>query len=516
MKKIDELLEHIQLREEDYEMFQEEPVTDEELQEIKNRVLEGVRKEQIEKEQVQKEQIADLATPELETKIKRKRKRWILPLVATLAIGSSLVAEVANGNLGEIFHVIFGENTANIGDSGLELGISDTKQGITLNVQGIVGDKQNAILLFDIEKEEEQPFIGNNIEFGKLNFKVEEKKSLKGWNPFKLYSTTESSGSFGWGLIDEGYQQPNRLTFKLDATLDQNLIGAEGILEIEDITEIESGDWESEVDLVAFFKAHPELLSQVSIPMPEELIHYSSTEELKYEGYTADEIEEIMNDIPKRGLSSKNLGLDLYPEFESNWIVDNIGFIGDQLHIRMSGAGRKHYTPAFKDASGNEVEMTYNITTYSSSEEGEGVSGGYYVYNIKDIEALNKVRLSTYFSKEIETIKGKWQVRFKIDIKNQEKNIQTDQTIPWIEDTKLEIEEMKLSNLSLKVTYKGGKLHNYPRVYVQFKDGKEQEAFRHGATYGENMAECTYAFAAPIDVSEVEAIRINEVEIPVE
>ena len=510
MKHIDELLEEIHLREEDYEMFQEEPVTDEELQEIKNRVLEVVRKEK-----VGEDIVAEATVTELEKK-RRKTKRWILPLVATLAIGSSLAAGVASGNLSEIFHVIFGENTANIGDSGLELGISDTKQGITLNVQGIVGDKQNAIILFDLTKEEGESFKGNNIEFGKLNFKVEEKKSLKGWNPFKLYSTTESSGSFGWGLIDEGYQKPGQLTFKLDATIDQNLIGSEGILEIEDITEVQTEYWDSEVNLVDFFKAHPELLSQAAIPMPEDLLHYTSAEELKYEGYTADEIKRMMDDIPTRALPSRNLNLDLYPEFESNWRVDNIGFINNQLHIRMSGIGNEDYMPAFKDALGNEVEMTYNITTYSSSEEREDISKGYYVYDIKDIEALQQVKLSTYFAKEFQTVKGKWQVRFKIDIKNQEKSITTDQTIPWIDNMNLTIEEMKLSNLSLQVTYKGGKLHNYPKVNVRFKDGKEQEVFRHGATYGDNMAECTYAFTAPIDVSEVEAIIINEVEIKVE
>ena len=503
MKNIDELLEEIHLREEDYEMFQDEPVTDEELQEIKNRVLEVVRKEQV------------TEVTDLENKKRRKARRWILPLVATLAIGTSLVAGVASGNLGEIFNVIFGENTANIGESGLELGISDRQQGITLNVQGIVGDKQNAIILFDLEKEDGEPFKGNDIKFGKLNFQVEEKKSLKGWNPFKFYSTTESSGRFGWGPIDEGYQEPSKLIFKLDATLNQELIGSEGILEIEDMTEVQTGYWDSAVNLEDFFEAHPSLLSQASIPMPEELLHYTSAEELKYEGYTEDKIKKIMDNIPTRALPSRNLNLDLYPEFESNWRVDNIGFIDNQLHIRMSGTGDKHYTPAFKDASGNEVEMTYNITTYSSSEEREDIVGGYYIYDIKDIEALKKVKLGSSFSKEFQTTQGKWQVRFQIDIKNQEKRITTDQTIPWIDDMSLTIEKMKLSNLSLQVTYKGGNLHNYPKVNVRFKDGKEQEAFRHGATYRENLTECTYAFTAPIDVLQVEAIIINEVEIKV-
>lgn len=513
MRRIDELLESVALKEEDYEMITEELLTESELDELKERVLQVVREEKGEGEEksVQEEVIS------LESTKRRKSKRWLLPLVATLTIGGSLIAGVTSKNLGGMFKVIFGENVSNIGESGLELGISDTQQGITLNVQGIVGDKQNAIILFDIEKPEDESFEGNSIKFGKLNFEVKKGWEFKGWNPFKVYSSTVSGSSYGWRSIDEAYQTPNQRIFQLEATLDETLIGKDAVLEITDIIEVQEGDWESEVDLVDFFKKHPEYLEQASIPMPQDLLTYISEEELKYEGYQEKEIKKIMEDIPKRALPSRNLELDLYPELKSNWKVDNIGFIEDQLHIRMYGVGNSAYTPSFKDALGNEVEMTYNITTTSSTnEQDEDVSIGYYVYDIKDLEALSEVKLSSWFQKEIQKTKGQWQVPFTIDIKNQEKLIATNQEIPWYNDTYLTIKDMKLSNLSLQVTYVGEKIYGIPKMKIKFKDGTEQETFRQASTHGENQRECTYTFGVPIDISEVESIKINEVEIQVE
>ncbi len=513
MKYIDELLKEINLREEDYEMFQDEQVTDEELQEIKNRVLEEVRKEQIGDEGILENQVTDLRKGK-----RKKKKRWILPLVATLAIGTTLTA--TSGNLDQIFNAIFGENTKYIGESGLELGVSDTHEGITLNVQGIVGDKQSALILFDFTREDGENFKGNSIELGELKFQVQEKGIFKGWNPFKFFrgigKETESLTSYGWGMIDEGYQKPNKLTFKLDATLDKNLIGSEGILEVEDVIEVQTEYWDSEVSLVDFFMAHPELLSQSSIPMPQEFLTHTSEEELKYEGYTEDEIKEIMNHLPKKALPSRNLNLDLYPEFESNCRIDNIGFIDNQLHIRMSGIGGGDYMPSFKDERGNEIETVYNIRKYSKNKEGERVSTGYYIYDIRDIDHLGQVKVSTWFSKKLQTTQGKWKVRFKIDIKNQEKIIKTDQTIPWMNHTSLTIEEMTLSNLSLRVIYQGQSMYNTPKVEIKFKDGRKQEVFRQGATHEENRLECIYAFTEPIDIAQIEAVIINEVEIKVE
>ena len=503
MKRIDELLESIELREEDYEMITEESLTESELDEIKEMVLKTVKKE---KEVIDFKDIK-----------RRKSKRWVLLLVATLAIGGSLIAGVTSENLGEVFKVIFGENASNIGESGLELGISDTQQGITLNVQGIVGDKQNAIILFDIEKSEGESFKGNDIQFGKLSFRVKKGWEFKGWNPFKGFSRVESSSSYGCRRIDEAYQMPNQRIFQLDATLDETLIGKEAVLEITDIIEVQQGDWESEVDLVDFFKKHPGYLEQATIPMPQDLLTYMSEEELKYEGYQEKEIENIIVNIPKRALPSRNLDLDLYPELKSNWKVDNIGFVEGKLHIRMYGVGNPAYTPSFKDALGNEVEMTYNITVTSSSDnQDEDISVGYYVYDIKDIEALSQVKLSSWFQKEIKQNQGTWQVPFTIDIKNQEKQIITNQEIPWYNNTYLTIKEMKLSNLSLQVTYVGEKAYGMPKMKIKFKDGREQEGFRQGGSREKNQIECIYTFGVPIDISEVESIKINEVEIQVE
>lgn len=529
MKKIDELLSEVNLKEEDYELFEEETILEEEMADIREKVFAalekskateiqetaGVSKKDNNKKENEEKEVMDGADKKvmvLKDKKRRKTKKWILPLVATLALGSSLIAGVSGGDLSGLFEGIFGEHTSNIGESGLILGISDKQQGISLNVEGMVGDKQNAIILFNLEKEGDKVFQGNSIKFGELKFEVEENK-FKGWNPFKSYGTSSSSYSYGWQVIDKDNEEKDKRVIKLDASLDQELIGKKATLTIKDIIEVEEDYWDSEVNLAEFLRQHLEQMDIKTITMPEELLTHVSAEELRHEGHNEQEIKEIMNNIPKRALPEGNLDLDLYPSFEGNWKVDNIGFIENQLHIRMSGTGNNHYRPDFKDALGNEAEMTYNITTYSTSEKGEGISQGYYVYDIKDLETLSQMKVSSWFQKEISKTEGTWQVEFTIDIKNQEKHITTDKTIPWGDGTQLIIKEIVLSNLSLQVTYSGQQERSFPKAIVKFKDGTESQAYRQAASYGENQSECIYAFQYPIDIEEVDSIMINEVEI---
>lgn len=55
----------------------------------------------------------------------------------------------------------------------------------------------------------------------------------------------------------------------------------------------------------------------------------------------------------------------------------------------------------------------------------------------------------------------------------------------------------------------------YPRVKVRFKDGTEMESFQGSTLYEEKRMVSTYIFKMPIDVTQVEAIMINETEITV-
>ena len=433
------------------------------------------------------------------------KKRAIMLIAATLLLLSlvTLAANVANGNVEKMFEVIFGKETKNIGESGLELGISDTKEGMTLNVQGIVGDNNTMTMLFDLNNEKGESFQGNHIAFGKLNFNVEGQspRSL-GWSLFRTYQATEYSSSFGWGLIDKAYQTPTKRVFKLDANLNKDLIDKQATLEITDIIEGEMGEWFSEVNLGDYLKVYPQYIEQKAILTQQEVVGGS------------DEVA----DGPQRILESKKLDIILYPEESTDWKIDNIGFVDGELHIRMYGKEEGPYCPGFVDEQGNEVEMTYNVTSYyGEKEEEENNVTGYYVYAIKDLEELSKLRVKSYFMKKLKTTPGHWQVTFNIAIKNQEKVIDVKEAIPYKMEQFLKVEQMKLSNLSLLVSYKGKNVKGaMPIPQILFRDGRlEKLQYNNSTTRVGDRLTVSYAFEVPVLIDEVEAILINGVKIEV-
>ncbi|PHV69545.1 hypothetical protein CS063_15320 [Sporanaerobium hydrogeniformans] len=526
MNKLSDLLIHVNLKEEDYKNIAEEPLTIEELDILKQITFKAIQEDLKGKDELKlkdeslvlQDKIIEI-NDDLGTKsYKRRKKKRLLFLVAILIFTcvASLIANVKNGNVERMFEVLFGSGTAYIGESGLELGVNTTKEGITLNVQGLVGDKNSAILLFDLTKEDGSSFDGNYIKFGRLEFDVEGKhEKTRSWNPFKIYGSQGYTSSIGWGMLDEVYQVPTKYTFKVEANLTKDLIGKNATLKLTDIIEAEQGDWFSEINLAEFLRAYPEYTYQDSIPMEEKFISYYDEEELESEGMNA---QEVISKIPKRGLDSKQLDINLYPDFNTEWKIDNLGFVDGKLHLRMYGTDEMHYTPSFVDEQGNEIEMEYNITTYHSNGEGakeERFAQGYYVYAIKDLEELSKLRVRSWFIKELRTTKGEWQLSFKVAIKNEEKRLVLNKM--YSQGDSLTLEELTLSKLSLQVIYENkNNKRGTIKTRLLMKDGQEIKLGAKSQSYEGSKVTVRYAFKEPIDISEVQAVFINNEEVKIE
>jgi hypothetical protein len=489
MKRVDELLSQIELKKEDYDLIQEEALSEEEMKELQKIVLNTIKQEQ---EGGGKEKIRR------NTKI-QKIKRWILPLVASAAITSTVIASVNNVSISQIFKDFFSEESTNIGESGKIVGITDSNQGITLNIQGIVGDNKTAVVMFDLTKEDGTAFSGNNVEFGKLDYTIAG-KSVAG----------------SYHVINQEKQSTVQRTLSLKPLLfnemPENFVGSEATVKITDIIEIEEGYWKPEINLADYLEQHPECLDQQPIAMSEIFLKHAVTEEeLIDSGYNQSRISKIMNTQPKQGIDDKKLNLALYGGKQKEWTIDNIGFVDGQLHIRMSGKIESDYLPGFKDAAGNEVQMTWSGGHNINSVKGIS----YYIFDIKDLENLKKATMTSYFQKELGTIKGQWEVPFTMDFKSNEKTIKTEQTISRSGAKALTIDEMILSNLALHVTYSGDEFETIPRARLVFKDGTEKE-IPGGASFDKGQAICSYRFEAPIEIANVAAIKLNDVEVRIE
>ncbi|MHC1749644.1 MAG: hypothetical protein AB9856_15340 [Cellulosilyticaceae bacterium] len=487
MKRVDELLDQIDLKKEDYDFIQEEALLEVEMEELQAMVLSAIRQEQEER-----------GKEKMRCKTK-KMKKWLLPLVASITITSTAIAATTDTSIGQIFKSFFGVESTSIGESGKVIGKTNSSQGIALNIQGVVGDNKTAVVMLDLTKEDGTAFLGNNVDFGKLDFKVAG-KSVEG----------------SCDIINQQNQSDTQRTCSLTPLLfndmPKNFLGKEATVKITDIIQIDQGYWKSEINLADYIEQHQECMNQQTIAMPEEFLKYNvGEEELIESGYNKAEISEIMNRNPKQVLEDKNLGLALYDGKQKEWTIDNIGFIDGRLHIRMSGKTEGEYMPDFKDAEGNDIRMIWS----GGSIISKGNAIGYYVFDIKDLESLRKTTMTGFFRKELGVIKGQWEVPFAMDIKSNEKTIKTTQTIPWSSGKVLTIEEMTLSNLAVHVTYVGDKFEAIPKGTLIFKDGTEKELLG-GASFDKGKAIASYDFKAPIEITNVAAIKLNDVEIKVE
>lgn len=482
----DILLEHIDLKKDDFDLVGEEPVSEEELKELQEVVLNAIRLEQ---ECIGKEKIRFTAKA-------KKIKKWLLPLAASLIISSAVIASTVT--IGQIFKDYFGEESPSIGESGKVIGKTTLNQGIRLNIQGVVGDDKTAIVIFDLTKEDGTTFAGNSLDFGELDFIVAGK--------------SVSASSY---IIGNDNKSMAKRTFRLRPLLfnemPENFVGSDATMHITDIIEIEEGDWESEVSLADYLEQHPECLSQKTIEIPEEFLEHAETREVLIDsGYNESDINEFLSKKPKYGIDSKNLGLALYDGNQKEWTINNIGFIDGQMHIRMSGNTIYDYIPKFKDAAGNEIKRIWS----SSRMISKGIREAYHIYDIKDLDSLKKTTMTAYFTKEVGRIKGEWEVPFTMDFKSNQKRIKTDQTIPWQSSKDLIIEDLILSNLAIHVTFRGDKFEAIPIGRLIFKDGSEKELYG-GASFDKGLAVTIYPFETPIDISNVESIKFNDVEIQV-
>lgn len=489
MKTVDVLLGQIALKKEDYDLIQEEALSEEEMEELQKIVLNTIKKEQAcrGKEKVRSN-----------TKI-QKIKRWVLPVAASMIISSAAIASTVNIGISQIFKAFFGEESVNIGESGKIIGKTNSNQGITLNIQGIVGDNKTAIVMCDLTKEDGTVFSGNTLDFGELDYTVAGKRV--------------SASSY---IINQENQSTVQRTFSLKPLLfnemPENFVGGEATVKITDIIEIEQGNWKPEINLADYLEQHPECLNQQAIALPKEFLEHAETREVLIDsGYNKSESSKFLNRQPKHGIDDKNLNLALYGGKQKEWTIDNIGFIDEQLHIRMSGKALNDYCPDFKDAEGNEIMRIWSGSKMSSPGHREA----YYVYDIKDLDSLKKATMTSYFTKEVGTIKGQWEVPFTMDFKSIQKTIKTAQTIPWSSGKALTIDEMILSNLAVHVTFTGNKFETIPAATLVFKDGTKKEILG-GASFDNGKSVVSYCFEAPIEISTIAAIKLNDVEVKLE
>lgn len=482
MREIDELIEDIILCEEDYLHIEEIPLEEEEYQGIKNETLQKIKllkKEEENKYLKPKKKVKNLA-----------RKIRVLIIAATLMISvTTLMAVMGDATIEGLFRRILGESVSNIKNSGVLLEVNDDEKGLIVNLKGVLADKNIMNLLVELEKKEGKSFEGDNIKFDRITLELEDAEA------------TNSLGLTSWwqyGMVETEDDKPTNRMIQLKRGTIEGIEGKTATLTIENIIEYRAIDIISEVPLSECFNKNA--------AEPEEVIPNKDRRYNKRFIDMGDEQEIALKEsIPQYLIPSEDLGIVLFPDMPE-LKLDNIGFVEGKLQIRMEGPDSNII---LKDEADNSIEPIYTVK--------ENNNCAYYVYPIANFEELKKIKCFITAEEELNKTEGEWQLKFKIDTNSDTNDIMLNMEVPLTNVRTIEVKQIQLSQLSLAITYMGAeRVLKYPDISLVLEDGTEdlinyKEIFLN--VNSGDLRKCIYDFKEPINLEQVNGIKINDTMI---
>ena len=478
LKKIDELLNDYELQNEDIDI-NEENISKEEINRIKNLTF---------------------AKTGLYNN-KSTKRRFIIPLAATMTLILSFAVVFAQGGLSNIYYKLFGENIKYVNNMGAVIDESYSSNGITFNVSNMLGDENSFYIVFELIKENGESFKESDyIEFESLNL------------DFK------SSGGYTWNKIKDDDENDNKATFVLSGNTQKKTVGNKLKLAITNITEYSINEPENKFNAYDFLLNNEEYINQSLINNAKsstDIINDNMTEEEKKK------VEYNNNLIPSEVLSLKysNIRVD---ESNNDIYIDNIGFADGKLCMRLS----------FMDYENNNIGDIYlanknnteeeKYSEYVFSDEEDGVKYDYYVFDIKNMEELKNYNFEYSIVNKTNTTKGDWSVSFKADYNNITKTIRVNKEVE-IEGKRYTVRNIKISPIALNVQLRNNILDNIENpvhnldgiVTIIMEDGSIVEIGSSGTSTNALTSTINLIFKQPIDMTKIDAVKIVDLEIKV-
>lgn len=203
------------------------------------------------------------------------------------------------------------------------------------------------------------------------------------------------------------------------------------------------------------------------------------------------------------------------PEIDFMYI-SNIGYIDGRLHIQTKWVGDgidDHGYFYFADSSGNKIDID-SVNVYFGIDESGDTQWGRdyveYIFNVDNIN-LNDLRLMGYFVTNGNYVTGNWKTTFKMQSVGEEKETNCNINIDDIN-----VNTIKASPLGITLVGSGyiDESTSMP-ISVNMTDGSVQ-IFESGMCYSDNgEVKIKYIPSLPLDVSKIESVNINGVNIEV-
>lgn len=194
--------------------------------------------------------------------------------------------------------------------------------------------------------------------------------------------------------------------------------------------------------------------------------------------------------------------------------ITNMGFIDGKLHIqtkwREDGIDN-HGFFYFEDASGKDMNIECSNLHFGVDEEGNlqfGRNYMEYIYDITPEEVANSV-LKGWFVEDGDYIEGNWEVNFKLQSTQKQKEIPCQ-----IQVGDLNIKQIEISPLG--ITVRGdGMLEKKDKINlsIKLKNGKCIEMASRMTAMEKNEFIIKYGVEVPLEIEAVKAIVLNEEEV---
>lgn len=347
----------------------------------------------------------------------------------------------------------------------------------------------------------------------KMDGTVDEKGLIAYWQLEGNITTGIASSSYGNSFTKEN--SPSKQYFIYQGNFSDPM-DQEMILVVDGIYQQEDKSYDLAVDLEAYLNVHKEdELGMIANQIEQAEKDYLEELKLKNEALYLERMEELEGQ-PKLLLAEKGLRLQVIQD-KTHITIENIGFIDEQLHIFMVGEGTEQYHLQVYDALGEWVGAVYNVGRRTTQEDGTKVYQKYYVYDIKDIEALKDYTFKVSKREVVEEIDDTWEMKLDLSKFLKAQFIKVDEDIQYTTEEKVHLSEVNLMKLSLSLTLdevKEGIDNRYLSISVKLKDGtvKDLGTANVQSRQGDQQV-LIYNLEQGMDSSQIQGLIIGETEI---
>lgn len=529
------------------------------LSELLNQAdLEKIEEVDLSQYELSEEELESLHTRVVNKCLGKKKtiKRRLRGSIIAAAIIVASLSSFVYGMQHNWFESIFKSKSSNLSDeSKLIINKECTKENIKVSLRGIWGDDSQLMVMYDIEKTDQIPFKGNKLFIeGSINIMNNNHEEM-----FPLGMTLLEASQDGTRRTYVAYLSNFERPYEVWITDDEkgtekmvtlnpidSFTGNEATFNIESITESYMGEDKPLIQLVDYAKEIPDSdtipfdeVQEEKFGKPE--IHEPRPELGMYE------YEQI---IPTKLLPKGNLDLQIFDK-KPGWVIDNIGFIEGNLHIRLIGKGpadtgkaliSTDYNDIFSLGSkseGSEGKLKFLQPLYWGEYYGKDYIEDYMIYKISNVKELETYQMNNSISLDYDTTKAQWQIPFKTDISCDYQEVNSELMIHGLAEGRTwTIDKIRLSNIHIEIKLKGH--GNIPAEETYYPDGswkKEINEDRRGLAdtvkiwledgeevqlvprierdYREDEFILNFIYMKGIDYTKISTIEINGVKIPI-